>query len=48
MAPNRMLQFVTVPREMPDKREADLRAHDFDEIYREFADERAASQAGRC
>ncbi len=48
MALNRMLQFVTVPKAMPDKRDANVRAQDFHEIYREFADAKAAEQAGRC
>ncbi|ESW62358.1 MAG: dihydropyrimidine dehydrogenase subunit A [Rhodobacter sp. CACIA14H1] len=48
MANNRMLQFVSVPKEMPEKRPADLRAQDFHEIYREYAAEKAAEQAGRC
>jgi glutamate synthase (NADPH/NADH) small chain len=43
-----MLKFVTVPRAMPSKREATERRGDFGEIYREFAAERAAEQAGRC
>ena len=48
MAKNRMLQFVTVDKETPEKRPANLRAHDFHEIYREYAAEKAAEQAGRC
>ncbi len=48
MAVSKMLQFVTVDRKTPEKREADARRHDFGEIYREFAAERAAEQAGRC
>ena len=48
MATQRMLQFVTVAKEMPEKRPADLRAQDFHEIYRAFAAEKAAEQAGRC
>ncbi|WP_095587720.1 NAD(P)-dependent oxidoreductase [Actibacterium ureilyticum] len=48
MAKERMLQFVTVEREMPVKREADERAHDFNEIYAEFADTKATEQASRC
>lgn len=48
MAKNRMLQFVTIAKEMPEKRPADLRAQDFHEIYREYAAEKAAEQAGRC
>ena len=48
MSKQRMLQFVTVDKEMPDKRPPDLRAHDFHEIYAEYAREKAAEQAGRC
>ena len=43
MAKQRMLQFVTVGKEMPEKRQADLRAQDFHEIYREFIEEKAAA-----
>jgi glutamate synthase (NADPH) small chain len=43
-----MLKFVTVGKEMPEKREADQRTEDFDEIYGEYAREKAAEQAGRC
>lgn len=48
MAQQRMLQFVTRPKEMPEKRQAGERREDFDEIYREFAAEKAREQAGRC
>ncbi|NUB45217.1 NAD(P)-dependent oxidoreductase [Fertoebacter nigrum] len=48
MAKQRMLQFVTTEREMPEKRPPNLRAQDFHEIYREFAAQKAAEQAGRC
>ncbi|WP_118133168.1 NAD(P)-dependent oxidoreductase [Oceanicella sp. SM1341] len=48
MAQTRMLKFVTVPRSMPEKRTADERTADFDEIYQEYAAEKAAEQAGRC
>ena len=48
MAKQPMLKFVTVAREMPEKREATVRAQDFGEIYREFAAARAAEQAARC
>ena len=48
MAATKMLKFVTVGRQTPEKREADARREDFGEIYREFAAERAAEQAGRC
>jgi glutamate synthase (NADPH/NADH) small chain len=48
MATQKMLKFVTVGKEMPEKRDASLRAQDFNEIYREFADRKAAEQASRC
>ncbi|PPB82473.1 glutamate synthase (NADPH/NADH) small chain [Albidovulum inexpectatum] len=43
-----MLKFVTVAKQMPTKRDAAERKHDFHEIYREFAADKAAEQAGRC
>ncbi|WP_102225835.1 NAD(P)-dependent oxidoreductase [Acidimangrovimonas sediminis] len=48
MAKNPMLKFVSVEKEMPEKRPPSLRAQDFHEIYREYAAEKAAVQAGRC
>ncbi|MFC7702746.1 NAD(P)-dependent oxidoreductase [Plastorhodobacter daqingensis] len=48
MAQQRMLQFVTIGRETPEKRPAPVRTGDFDEIYREFANAKAAEQAARC
>jgi glutamate synthase (NADPH/NADH) small chain len=48
MAKQRMLKFVTTAKEMPEKRDATVRANDFQEIYREFADQKAAEQASRC
>ncbi len=48
MASQEMLKFVTVDREMPEKRVPDLRAKDFGEIYAEFADAKAQEQSGRC
>ena len=48
MATQKMLKFVTLGKEMPEKRDASSRAQDFDEIYREFADRKAAEQASRC
>src|SRR5690606_7674284 len=44
----KMLKFVATSRSMPDKRSAGERRQDFDEIYREFAAEKAAEQASRC
>jgi glutamate synthase (NADPH) small chain len=48
LATQKMLKFVTLGKEMPEKRDASSRAQDFQEIYREYADRKAAEQAGRC
>ena len=48
MAKQPMLKFVRVERDMPTKRTAEDRKQDFDEIYAEFAREKAAEQASRC
>ncbi|KAA0913328.1 NAD(P)-dependent oxidoreductase [Aquicoccus porphyridii] len=48
MAKQPMLKFVTVGRDMPEKRVPNLRRKDFHEIYAEYADEKAKEQAGRC
>ncbi|AUC52921.1 MAG: NAD(P)-dependent oxidoreductase [Sagittula sp.] len=48
MAKQPMLKFVTTERQMPDKRDANVRNKDFNEIYAEFADARAKEQAARC
>ena len=48
MATQKMLKFVTVGKETPEKRAAPVRAQDFDEIYRDYAADKAAEQAGRC
>ncbi|MCH7931184.1 MAG: NAD(P)-dependent oxidoreductase, partial [Proteobacteria bacterium] len=47
MAQN-LLKFVSVDRETPEKRTADVRRDDFDEIFRNFQPDFAAEQAGRC
>ena len=46
--PERMLQFVRVAQALPAKRAVGERRHDFDEIYRNFAEREAATQASRC
>ncbi len=46
--PQRMLKFVDVDRQMPDKRDADTRAEDFAEIYGDYILEKAEEQASRC
>ncbi|MGR3502730.1 NAD(P)-dependent oxidoreductase [Pseudaestuariivita sp.] len=48
MANQPMLKFTKVGRDMPTKRTADDRKTDFNEIYAEFAREKAAEQASRC
>ncbi len=46
--PDRMQQFIKIDGAMPDKRAADQRRTDFDEIYDEYAPEAAVEQASRC
>ena len=48
MAETPMLKFVSVGRDMPEKRAADVRRTDFNEIYAEYADAKAKEQSGRC
>ncbi len=48
MATQKMLKFVDMPRDMPTKRSADMRRKDFNEIYAEYARDKAAEQASRC
>ena len=48
MAKQPMLKFVTVQRDMPQKRAAEARKQDFNEIYAEYAAEKAEEQASRC
>ena len=46
--PDRMLQFVRVPQQTPEKRGSEARRDDFAEIYADFAPAKAAEQASRC
>ncbi|SLN30079.1 Glutamate synthase [NADPH] small chain [Roseovarius albus] len=48
MAKQPMLKFVSVDRDMPEKRVANERSKDFHEIYAEYADAKAKEQASRC
>lgn len=48
MAENPMLKFVQTPRDMPEKRAAETRREDFNEIYAEYADQKAKEQSSRC
>ncbi|MEM9763692.1 MAG: NAD(P)-dependent oxidoreductase [Pseudomonadota bacterium] len=44
----KMLKFVSVDRQTPEKRAARERREDFGEIYREYAVAKAEEQASRC
>jgi len=46
--PQKMLHFIDLERSPPDQRPPALRRADFDEIYQEFAAQKAAEQASRC
>ena len=48
MAEQKMLKFVTVGRDMPEKRDASQRQKDYGEIYAEYAKAKAEEQASRC
>src|SRR5919109_3981350 len=43
-----LLKFVNLSKAMPDKREAELRRADFQEIYDRFQPKAATAQASRC
>src|SRR6186997_2475244 len=44
----RMLKFVGTPQALPEKRAAAERRRDFQEIYAQYARDKAAEQAARC
>ena len=44
----RLLKFVSVGQAMPDKRPAELRNHDFEEIFARYSSDAAQTQASRC
>ncbi len=46
--PERMLKFVTLPQQSPEKRAATARRADFREINEEFDPPRARAQSSRC
>ena len=48
MAEQPMLKFTKIKRVMPEKRDAEIRRADFNEIYAEYAAAKAAEQASRC
>tara|TARA_Y100001970_G_scaffold67723_1_gene86338 strand:- start:7206 stop:8639 length:1434 start_codon:yes stop_codon:yes gene_type:complete len=43
-----MLKFVKIDQESPTKRDTKKRKEDFDEIYKEFINEKAREQSSRC
>ena len=43
-----MLKFVDVSRDMPTKRIPKIRSKDYNEVYQEFAAEKAEEQSSRC
>lgn len=46
--PDRMQQFISIDRMMPEKRAAEIRRSDFKEVYNEFPLVDAGTQASRC
>ena len=45
---NSLLQFTTLPQQLPEKIPAEIRKTDFKEIYKRFAAQEAHDQASRC
>ena len=45
---DRMLQFVRLPQQQPEKRAVSMRREDFAEIYSDFDPAQAGAQASRC
>ncbi len=45
---NKLLKFVDIEKETPEKRDAAERRGDFDEIYAEYAAAKAEEQSARC
>jgi glutamate synthase (NADPH/NADH) small chain len=45
---DKMLKFLNIGKQTPPKREVDNRKEDFNEIYREFINEKASEQSSRC
>ena len=44
----KMLQFVDVKQETPEKRDTSKRRGDFNEIYGEYITSKATEQSSRC
>ena len=48
MAKKNVMQFIEIGRQDPKKVPAEVRLHDWREIYGQFPQEQASTQAGRC
>jgi len=48
MAIQPMLKFTDIARDMPEKRDSEVRREDFLEVYQEYISQKAAEQASRC
>src|SRR3546814_11931223 len=48
MGAKNLNQFLDLPRQDPKKVQAEVRIHDFREIYGQFPADQAAAQSGRC
>src|SRR3546814_9304772 len=48
MGAKNLNQFLDLPRQDPKKVQAEVRIHDFREIYGLFPADQAAAQSGRC
>jgi glutamate synthase (NADPH/NADH) small chain len=46
--PDKMLKFVNIGQQTPPKREVGTRKEDFNEIYKEFINDKASEQSSRC
>jgi glutamate synthase (NADPH/NADH) small chain len=45
---DKMLKFVKIGQQTPPKREVGIRKEDFNEIYKEFINDKASEQSSRC
>ena len=45
---NKMLKFVDVKQETPEKRDTSKRKDDFNEIYKDYIKNKATEQSSRC
>ena len=46
--PDKMLKFTNIGQQNPPKRDVSKRRDDFNEIYKEFIQEKAEEQSSRC